>query len=99
MAHVHQLHKGYRNILGGAYSSALLSLVIASLLIACGGPTLPDGSAAPTRTTTPPPPPRGDTTPPTPPSRLTAPAEWSFSGHLSRAAANRQRSQNRCDDE
>ena len=87
MAHVHQLHKGYRNILGGAYSSALLSLVIASLLIACGGPTLPDGSAAPTGTTTPPPPPGGDTTPPTPPSGLAASANGSFGAILSWAAS------------
>src|SRR5260221_10938311 len=78
MAHVHQLHKGYRNILGGAYSSALLSLVIASLLIACGGPTLPYCSAAPPRPTTPPPPPRGGTTPPPSPHRLAGPAEGFF---------------------
>src|SRR5260221_6767021 len=88
MAHVHQLHKGYRNILGGAYSSALLSLVIASLLIACGGPTLPDGSAAPPGTTTPPPPPGGDTTPPTAPSGLACPAKRLLGGHLSLAESN-----------
>src|SRR5260221_1739310 len=80
MAHVHQLHKGYRNILGGAYSSALLSLVIASLLIACGGPTLPHGSSTPPRTTPPPPPPPRDTTPPPPPTGLTAPADSSLTG-------------------
>src|SRR5258706_8746597 len=87
MAHVHQLHKGYRNILGGAYSSALLSLVIASLLIACGGPILPDGSAPPAGTTTPPPPPGGDTTPPTAPTGLAALANGSFGATLSWTAS------------
>src|SRR5260221_12086809 len=80
MAHVHQLHKGYRNILGGAYSSALLSLVIASLLIACGGPPPPGGSSAPPGPTTPPPPPAGETTPPNAPRRLRAAGKWPFGG-------------------
>src|SRR5260221_9956585 len=83
MAHVHKLYKGHRNILGGAYSSALLSLVIASSLIACGGPTVPDGSAAPAGTTIP----GGDTTPPTAPTGLAAAANGSFGAILSWAAS------------
>src|SRR5258705_4888914 len=93
MAHVHKLHKGYRNILGGAYSSALLSLVIASLLIACGGPTLPDCSAAPTRTATPPPPPGRVKTPPPAPSGLGGPADGSVRGMLVPAGANHHTAQ------
>ena len=87
MAHVHKLHEGHRNILDRAYSSALLSSVIASLLIACGGPTLPDGSAAPAGTTTPPPAPGADTTPPTAPTGLAALANGSFGAALSWTAS------------
>src|SRR5712671_522863 len=83
MAHVHKLHEGYRNILGRAYSSALLSLVIASFLMACGGPTVPDASATPAGTTIP----GGDTNPPTAPAGLAAAANGSFGAFLSWAAS------------
>lgn len=80
MAHVHATNEAHRNIPGRVFSCASLLLAVASLLIACGGPT-PAGPAS--AANPPPPPPSGDTTPPTAPASLTATTNGPFAADLS----------------